>query len=373
MSPYQSLASIGPFFGGSQNGFFGVPGDGMWILPYGPTLNANSLLQWETKSEINIGLDFSLFKNGWLSGSLDYYNRRIKNLVGNYSAQLPTQIFPTIFANAGFMENKGVELMLNAKIVSGNNFSWNAIFTGAHNKNEIVSVTSDQFYGTAHNITRVTEGTSIQRLAPGQPVAVFYGRVFADLTDDGLWLFRDSEGKPVEASEIGEDDFNYLGNSIPRYSVGLTNNFIIGNFDASILIRSALGFKAVNGKRMFHENWTFFTRNNLFVSALDEEIRDAPTFSSYYIEDGDYLKVDNITLGYKLPIKSNNFLQGIRVYVTGANLLTISGFSGTDPELQLNYYPSDPFEEVNDGPGLESNYSYYPNTRSFTLGVNVNF
>jgi TonB-dependent starch-binding outer membrane protein SusC len=373
LNPYQSLATIGPFYGGSQNGYFGEGDNGTWILPYGPNLNANPLLQWETKSEINIGVDFSLFRDGWLNGSIDYYNRRIKNLVGNYSAQLPAQIFPTIFANAGLMENEGVELMLNAKLINSNNFSWHATFTGAHNRNEIISVTSDQFYGTAHNITRVSEGTSIQRLAPGQPVAVFYGRVFAGFTEDGLWLFQDSEGKPVPASEIGEDDFAYLGNSIPRYSLGLTNTFTLGKFDASILIRSALGFHAVNGKRMFHENWTFFTRNNLFNSALGQKITDAPTFSSYYIEKGDYMKIDNITIGYTVPVKKSNYLESIRVYFTGTNLATITGFSGTDPELQLNYYPSDPNAEVTDGPGLESNYGYFPSTRSFTLGVNVNF
>jgi hypothetical protein len=373
LSPYQSLATIGPYFSGTQNGYFGVPGEGRWVQPYGPTLNANPLLQWETKTEVNIGLDFSLFKNGWLNGSLDYYNRRIKNLVGNYSAQLPSQVYPNIFANAGLMENKGLELLLNADIISRNNFRWSATFTGAHNKNEIVSVTSDQFQGTAHNITRITEGVSIQRLAPGQPVAVFYGRVFAGFTEDGLWLFRDSEGKPVENGEIGEDDFAYLGNSIPRYSLGLTNSFNIANFDASILVRGALGFKVVNGKRMFHENATYFTRNNLFVSAIDNAVKDAPIFSSYYIENGAFMKIDNITIGYSVPIKKSDYLENIRVYFTGANLLTVTGFSGTDPELQLNYYPSDPSEEVTDGPGLESNYGYFPNTRSFTLGVSVNF
>src|SRR5690606_7574179 len=114
LSPYQSLATIGPYFTGTQNGFFGEPGNSTWIQPYGPTINPNPQLRWETKHELNIGLDFNLFNNGWLSGSLDYYNRTIENLVGNYSAQLPSQIFPSIFANAGEMVNEGVELALGA-------------------------------------------------------------------------------------------------------------------------------------------------------------------------------------------------------------------------------------------------------------------
>lgn len=373
LSPYQSLATIGPFFGGTQNGYYGVPGDSRWIQPYGPTINPNPSLQWETKKEVNIGLDFILFESGGLSGSIDYYHRKIEDLVGNYSAQLPSQIHPNIFANAGLMENEGLELTLNAQVVKGDNFNWNATFISAYNKNEIVSVTSDQFKGTAHNITRITEGTSIQRLAPGRPVAVFYGRVFAGFTEDGEWLFENSEGEAVAASEIGEDDFAYLGNSIPKYNLALTNSFSFGNFDASILIRSSLGFKAVNGKRMFHENITYFARNNLFTSVLDDAVEASPIFSNYYIEDGDYLKIDNLTIGYTLPTENNKYLQSIRIYATGGNLATITGFSGTDPELGLNYYPSDPNEETSEGPGVEPIHSYYPSTRSFTLGVSASF
>jgi hypothetical protein len=312
-----------------------------------------------------------MLKNGWLSGSLDYYNRRIENLVGNYSAQLPSQIFSNIFANAGLMENEGYELALNAQFVKSRKLNWNTSFTAAYNKNEIVSVTSDQFKGTAHNITDFGVGP-IQRLAPGQPVAVFYGRVFSGFGDEGQWLFRNREGEAVTANEIGEDDFAYLGNSIPKYTLGLTNNFSFGNFDASLLVRSSLGFNAVNGKRLFHENLNNFTTTNLFVSALDNGIKGEQYFSSYYVEKGDYLKVDNLTIGYTLPIKTSNYLKSIRIYATGTNLATITGFSGTDPELGLSIITNSE-EEFTAGPGVEPNYSYYPSTRTFTLGVSASF
>ena len=373
LSPYQSLATLGPFFGGTQNGYWGEPGNATWILPYGPTVNPNPSLQWETKKEVNVGLDFALFDNGWLSGSIDYYVRRIENLVGNYAAQLPAQIHPNIFANAGLMENEGVELALNAPILRGDKFNWNVTLIGAYNKNEIISVTSEQFKGTAHDITKLTEGVTIQRLAPGQPVAAFYGRVFAGFTEDGQWLFENSEGNAVVASEIGEDDFVYLGNSIPKYNLGLTNNFFFGKFDASILMRGAFGFNAVNGKRLFHENLSYFARNNLFVTAIEEGIQTEPTFSSFYIEKGDYLKVDNVTIGYTLPFENSKYLQSFRIYATGTNLATLTSFSGTDPELGLNYVPSGPEEETSNGPGVEPLHGYYPSTRSFTLGIRANF
>ena len=85
LNPYQSLATIGPFFAGTQNSYLGTPDSGTWILPYGPTINANPLLEWETKYETNIGVDFTLLKDGWLSGSLDLYDRKIKHLIGDYS------------------------------------------------------------------------------------------------------------------------------------------------------------------------------------------------------------------------------------------------------------------------------------------------
>jgi hypothetical protein len=270
------------------------------------------------------------------------------------------------------MKNKGIELLVNAKVISRKNFNWNLTFTGAYNKNEIISVSSNQFFGTAHNITRVTEGVSIQRLAPGEPVAVFYGPVFADFTEDGNWLFKNKEGKAVSPSEITGDDYAYLGNSIPKYSYGLTNSFGFGHFDATFLIKGAAGVHAVNGKRIFHENWTYYDRGNLFVSALNQKITDPPTFSSYYIENGAYVKLDNITVGYTIPVKSNYF-KNIHVYFTGANLVTITDFSGTDPELQINYFPQDPNQETDEGPGLEPNYIYYPSSRVYTFGVNINF
>jgi TonB-linked SusC/RagA family outer membrane protein len=373
LGPYQSLSALGPFGSdaGPQNGYFGEPGNGTWILPYGPTINANPLLRWETKKEVNVGLDFTLFESGWLSGSLDYYNRRINNLVGNYTAQLPSQVFPTIYANAGLMVNEGYELALSAKLINTKKFSWNATLTGAYNRNEIVSITSDQFKGAAQGITDPGFGT-VQRLAPGQPVGVFYGRVFAGFTDDGQWLYKNAEGESVTAGEIGDNDFQYLGNSIPKYNLGFTSNFRYGNFDASFLLRSALGFKALNAKRLFHENLNNYATMNMFTSAINNGVIGEQYFSSYYLEKGDYMKLDNLTLGYTIPVKGNGYLKSFRIYATGTNLLTITSFSGTDPELNINRVV-DPGQEFTAGPGVEPNYSYYPTTRTFTLGVTATF
>ncbi|HYJ63666.1 MAG TPA: hypothetical protein VEV62_07975, partial [Parafilimonas sp.] len=126
-------------------------------------------------------------------------------------------------------------------------------------------------------------------------------------------------------------------------------------------------------KRMIHENLNYYSRNNLFTSALNTDLNDALMFSSYYIEDGAYLKLENLNVGYTLPVKNSSYLQSVHFYVTASNLFTLTGFSGTDPELQINYYPPDLSQETDNGPGLESNYSYYPSTTVFTFGVDINF
>ncbi|GAB2801044.1 TonB-dependent receptor [Rhabdobacter roseus] len=372
LSPYQSLATVGPFPWKQMYSFYGSPGDPNWILGYGPTINPNPSLTWETKNELNLGLDFSLFKSR-ISGSLDYYDRRINNLIGNYTAQLPPNIYDYIFANAGQMRNSGLELLLEARIVSQDKFRWNATFVGAQNVNKIVTVSSEQFFGAAQPITDIGLGwgQEVQRLAEGQPVGVFYGKKFAGVTDNGNWLFYNSEGQAVTSDQIGDDDYQYLGNSIPRFNLGLTNTIAIGRFDASILVRSALGFNVLNSKNIFHDNVNSFGATNLLVSAFDwvqdpnypntgrpePKHRGEPTFSDYYLEKGDYMKLDNVTVGYTLPFKN------LRVYATALNLAILTNYSGMDPELGINPFP---------GAGVEFR-NYYPRTRTFTVGVSANF
>ncbi len=360
LNPYQSLATVGPFPWGTQHAYYGTPENPSWILSYGPNINPNPALKWETKTEWNAGLDFTLFSNGWLSGSVDYYNRSIKDLIGNFTAQMPPNIYPQIFANAGEMMNKGVEILLDASLLRNSAAKWNVTLVGARNINEIVSVSSEQFMGSAQNITGIGLGFGgdVQRLAPGQPVAVFYGRKFAGFDEAGQWLFTDKDGMTVTKDQIGDDDFHYLGNSIPKYNFGVTNSFGFGRFDASILIRGALGFKALNAKRIFHDNINTFTSTNLLVSALDNPIRDQALFSDYYLENGNYAKLDNLTIGYTFPFKN------LRVYTTALNLVVLSDFSGMDPELAVN-----PFN----GAGVEFNDRYYPRTRTFTLGLSAQF
>lgn len=371
LSPYQSLATVGPYPWKNMYAFYGEPDNATWIMPYGPTINPNANLMWETKNEFDGGLDFVLFNK--ISGSIDYYNRRIKNLIGNFTAQLPPNIYDYIYANAGEMHNTGVEILLEAQIFNKDKFNWRASFVGSKNTNEITSVSSDQFFGSSQPITDVGlgYGQEVQNIAEGYPISSFYGKKFADFTDDGKWLFYNSYGEAVGVNDIGDDDFRFLGNGIPRYNFGLTNAFAFGQFDASIFIRSALDFKVLNTQRIFHGNINNFGSTNMLVSELDW-IPDAnypttgrpdlkhtgeQTFSDYYLEKGDYLKIDNVTIGYTFPV------YNLRIYVSALNLAVLTGYLGMDPELGIS-----PLS----GPGVEYR-DYFPRTRTFTVGLSANF
>src|SRR5690606_2621091 len=334
-----------------------------WLDTYGPDINSNPDLRWETKKELNVGVDFTLFSNGWLSGAFDYYNRKISALVGNYYAQVPAAIWPLIFANAGELVNEGLELTLNGTLVKNESVDWQLTLVSAYNRNEVTSISSEQFQGTAHDVSDIGIG-NIQRIVNGQPIGVYYGRRYAGLTDDGKWLFLNSAGESVTADEIGGNDYAYLGNSIPKFNVSLTNNLTYKRFDLSVLLRSALGFKVVNANRICHENRTAFPSSNVLRTAFDMPMNDAPLFSDYYLENGSYLKIDNVTLGYSIPLKGNSQLKKLRVSATATNLFTITGFSGMDPELGINTF---------NYPGIEQNSNYYPRTRSFTFGVAADF
>jgi TonB-linked SusC/RagA family outer membrane protein len=383
ISPYESLALLGPLTAVDgetgatlpQNGYVGTPGTGTWIVPFGPTNNQNTQLQWETSHETDLGLDFSLFDNSWLTGTLDFYNKRISNLLGDFSAQVPANIFPTITANTGLFVDKGVELALNAKLVSTKQFNWNVSFTSAYNEDNVVSLSGEQFHGSAQYISNL-DGNFIQRIAPGEPVSEFYGPEFAGFTTKGKWLFYNAAGKKVGESQLNPNtDYKNLGTGIPKYNLSLTNNFRYGNFDASIMLRAALGFKAVNAKRLYHENLSEYSTSNLFssVASTPDPVQADEKFSSYYIENGNYLKVDNLSIGYNVPLSKTGSIKTLRISLTAQNLLTITSFSGTDPELPLSVNFNNDVNTFPNEPGLESNYNYYPSTRTFTLGVNASF
>lgn len=343
--------------------------NGDWIQGLSPTRNPNPNLRWEQKQEYNVGLDFDLFQH-FVSGSIDAYRRDTKDMLYDYPVPVPPYLFNTILANVGRMRNEGLEVLLNFNPVKGKDFSWNSGVTFSTNKNSLVSINNSQFNLTQNFFTAGYTGEPIQtythRVEVGQPIGNFYGWKSVGIDSSGAWKVLNKEGKTISIRDANEDDKQVIGNGLPKYYLSWNNSLQYKNFDLSVNMHGAFGYQILDFLRMFYED----PRNaqyNMLKSAFDNVYGQRRldydlSYVSYYIENGAYWKIDNITLGYGIPFKKNSAIKSARVYVSGLNLITITGYKGIDPEVNRGGL----------APGNDER-DKYPTTRTFTLGVNLTF
>ena len=347
--------------------------NGEWVQGLEPASNPNPDLRWEKTRELNLGVDFAFF-NSRINGSIDIYNKKTKDMLWDYTVPTPPYLYPNIKANVGQMENKGIEVLLNIVPVRTKDFEWTSTMTFSHNKNKLTSLSNDLYEIEGNFINTGDAGDPISfsthRLEVGQSIGNFWGLKSVDITDDGKWIIETKDGtrKTLTPDLYNDENKQYLGNGIPAYYTGWTNTFKYKNFDLGIVLNGAYDFQILNFQRMFYENPTI--NYNMLTSAHDKvygktELNYSQTYVSYYIEDGDYVKLDNVTLGYTLDLKSLKFINSARVYASGSNLATITGYKGIDPEIIRN--PQDVLSWGNDG------RDKYPSSRTFTLGINVTF
>lgn len=368
---------------GSQpsQSFLGVPllgyGDyylynGQWIRALQPTQNSNDKLKWEEKHEYDIGADFSIL-NYRLNVSVDWYYRLIKGLLYDYSVPSPPNLYTTTRANVGEMSNNGLEIMVNAIPVQTKDFKWETTITFSTNSNKLKSLsndlyqTSSDYFMTGWIEEPIKTESHIVRI--GHKVGDIYGFKVVDVDESGKWIYLDKNGNRVNYDDFTHsfEDKQILGNGVPKWYLGFNNQFRYKNFDLAINMRGAFGFQIMNGMRMFYENRSRQDWNRL-RSAYDKVFGKAvlntlcsEEFNSYYVENGDYWKIDNITLGYSFS-KINKWIKTLRLYASVNNAITITGYKGIDPEVSTS--------------GLVPSYDNrdsYPHTRAFTFGMNVTF
>jgi TonB-linked SusC/RagA family outer membrane protein len=352
--------------------------DGNYYQTYGPNRNNNPDLKWETKRELNIGVDYRLFDNK-LTGSIDVFKRTTKDLLDTYLSPQPSYVRDRIFTNVGTISSKGIELAIGYAAVKTNNFSWNFDVTASSTKNIIDSYSND-LYKVKFITTGSIGGAGDLREAfttyEGSEIGLFYGKRFAGFTPEGRWLFYNRNGEKVLNDQINNsrDDQNttdlaVLGNAVPKYYASWTNNFTYKNWDLRIFMRGKFAFDILNTTALTYGNktWSGNLLNDTFTKYKD--IVDTYMYSDYYLENGSFVKIDEVTLGYNFKLKSKA-LRNLRVYATGQNLLTITGYTGNDPDFVLDNGIGN---EV-DGKtlGLDTR-GPYPSTRSFLFGVNVGF
>ena len=349
--------------------------DGKWLPGLSVSSNPNPDLRWEKSTEFNVGLDWSVLDNR-LGGSIDVYNKKTTDLLFSYTVPTPPNLFNSTLANAGSVRNQGIEVAVNAVPVRTKDFEWKTVVTVSANKNKLLSLSNDMYESNSFKDTGgLGEPISISthRMEEGRALGEFYGLKSVGVSENGLFLIEKPDGEVVEFSndQLKNDEYRqYLGSGLPKVYLGWTNNLSYKNWDLSMQFTSQLGFKILNEPRAFYEN------NSIAYNRL-KSVEEAPyggqytlsssqpqTFVSYYLEDGDFLKLTNLTIGYTFPIKKNNkYIKGVRAYLSGDNLFCITGYSGLDPELS-NWYPTSAGIDARDK---------YPSIRSFTFGLNLTF
>jgi TonB-linked SusC/RagA family outer membrane protein len=360
---YSSLVTLG---GG---GIYRYP-DGVYRETYGPDRNPNPDLRWEKKNELNIGVDFSLL-NGRLGGSIEIYKRETEDLLESYTSPQPPFVRESIYTNVGTLSAKGIELTINAIPIRTKDFTWNLDFTGSTTKNTLDKFSNDVYktnfreyggiggFGALGNAIRTYEGAEIGE---------FWAKRYAGLDANGDWLFYNRKGEKVPNSQINNSsdplitDLVKVGNAIPRLYLSWTNYLTYKNFDLRFYLRGKFGHDILNTMALSYGNKT--SKTNLLRSAFDKyaAIKGTYMYSDYYIEKGDMVKLDEVTIGYNFKLKTK-FIRNLRVYATGQNLATITGYTGNDPDF---------INDIGLGAGVDSR-GPYPSTSSILFGLNVGF
>ena len=342
--------------------------NGGYVYTYGVSQNVNPDLRWEKKHEYNLGLDFAV-QDSRFYGSLDVYYRQTRDLLWDYEVPTPPYTYPTLLANAGQMDSYGVELVLNADVIRGRDLTWTSTPTIAFNRNYITKLSDPE---KGFNYKQTTSGgvgengimnTNTQILVEGEPVGAFYGYKFAGIKPDGTWMYLTPAGGYKSSPSAG--DRQVIGNAQPLFTFGWNNTIRYKNFDATIFFRGVYGNDVLNITRWAYGPQSSQSLNVFIKDAIGENVQysEKGYFSDYYLEDGSYIKLDNITFGYTYKMPENSSIENLRVYLTAQNLLTITKYSGLDPEVDTNSVWSAGIDYCD----------FYPTVATVLFGLNITF
>lgn len=337
--------------------------DGKYINAIAPQQNDNPDLKWERTDMFNAGLDVSLL-NGRLNASVDYYIKNTSDLIWTYNVPATNYLVGQLTANVGKISNKGIELQLDATPIAANGFTWRTSLNMAHNNNVVESLSNSVF--SIDSIPAAYLGGKggafpSQQVKEGKPLGSIYVSKYGGKDADGKTMFVKRDGTLTDVQS--SNDFVYAGTAQPKLLFGWNNSFSYRNFDLNFFFRGVTGNKVINGTLANLNSPNDAENINIPVFSMNEKYVDsrAHFMSTRYVEDGSYVRLDNATLGYKIPVTSK-YIKGVRVYASANNVFVITKYRGIDPELNMGGLE----------PGIDNN-NFYPKTRSFLLGLNVNF
>lgn len=344
--------------------------DGNYRPAYVPASNPNPDLKWEVKNEIDFGFDFTL-DGGRLSGTFDWYQRNTKDLLFFVDVPVPPNFVPQTLDNVGEMKNTGIEFAFDYLAVDDGNFSYKIGGNFATFNTEIVELADDELFLAVMGSPGQNE-TELVRVAVGEELGQLWLPRKIGVNDDGTPEFADLNGDGAYDPADRTDQYA-AGNGLPDFTVGLNNTLSYGNWELNIFFRGAFGHDLLNSYRGFYENFEGTTVNNYNVvkgSDLDPNLTKADVNDSH-VEDASFVRLDNATISYNIPLADGIGLDRFRVFASVQNAFTITNYEGIDPEVRYEDL-ADPFNPNALAPGIERRNTYFT-TRAFTLGLNLGF
>ena len=356
---YQSIATY--------SGYSAYLIDGQWINGYAPSLNANPDLAWEKSKAFNIGLDFVTLNNR-LRGSIEYFDRRSEDLLYSYTAPQPPFIYDHILVNVGTTKNTGIEVSLEYDVLSKRDLKWTTGVNWSMGETKLTKLSSDAYQMAYLDLYRkpgVGTNEYFFRVEEGGKIGQFYGYEHAGVDENGLLLVYDNDGNAKPAAQADPSWKRNIGNGAPKHFLSWSNSLRYKNWDLSMLFRGAFGHKIFN-MRKYGMGLKGAGTDNVLRTAYTEYgniVSSGGIISSYFLENGNYFKLDNVTLGYTFTPKSRTLLESLRVYLTAKNLFTLTAYKGNDPSIVTS---------TGITPGIDTN-SAYPQATQLSLGVTVRF
>lgn len=335
-----------------------------WIRTFGSKHNVNQDLKWEEKKEWNFGLDYSVLNNR-LYGKLDIYKRKVDGMLYNINVPQPPYVHNDMLVNAGDLENKGWEFEIGGDIVKGKEFNYSSSMRFSNNKSKILSLWGNNTYQNRKGFPGPGSPGDAIRLQAGSEIGKFYIWRFAGFDDAGNWLLYDKNNNVIPAKDKKQEDKAYVGNSMPKLMISWDHTFTYRNWDLSIYLRSWIDYDVFNTIDMYY-GLSNVAETNVLKNAYHkyEHIKGEKELCDYWLEDGTFLKIDAINLGYNLNLKKyTKYLDNIRLYLTVRDVATFTKYGGLNPEVSITGLE----------PGFEMFDSIYPQTRRYTFGVQLSF
>ncbi len=338
---YQSIARIGT---GSNAVIGGSTTSGTGYLN-----PANPGLRWESTASTNIGLDWEM-NGGKFYGSLDLFQKNTSDLLLTVPAPAPS-VAPTLLANVGATSNTGFDLMLNYALVSSSDFGWDIGFNLSRSRLVVEDLGTNSEILTAPISGAGQSGAFAQKLVVGEAYGTFYGLVYD------------------ASSNTYSDEAEVIGLAQPDFTYGFLNTFSFGKFNASVFFRGQQGGSVFNNTAMEYTTLDNLNTNiNLLAPALDfsdDMLTSTPTYSSQWIEDASFLRLDNLNISYNVDVEGSQWLNSAVVGLSGQNLLLLTNYTGYDPEVNTS-------ASANGAPSLGVDYTNYPRARTIALNVKFN-